>query len=365
MPSLPPVRRRAAVWLPAALAALFVAGLIAGLSVPAAAAPATTPEHSSRGATFGIGPANAKRLDGRPYLTYLTAAGARLRDHVAVVNLDTKRVTLNLYTVDATVGADGKFGYLPRASEHTGAASWLSLATPGGSPTVTVEPRSTLVVPVTIRVPRDAEPGDHAAGVVTSLTSKVTDDHGKQIDFEQRVALRAFFRVSGPLHPQLEIGGLQARYNGSVNPVGRGDVAVSYTVCNTGNVRLGSRQHVEVSGPFARRQPDKALPDVPLLLPDSCVPVRVIVHDVLPQGHLEARVQLRPLTVPGDVDPGLPTAFTKVVGTWAVPWAVAGLVLLLLLAVAGAVLLRRRRRTTPSGRHHGDGPDGTESVVTA
>jgi hypothetical protein len=327
----PPLTRR--------LLGLLVVALLAWPAGPATAAP----KPRSAPATFGIGPANAHKLDGRPYLTYLTAPGAALSDHVALVNLGTKRITVNVYTVDATVTSDGKFGYLPRRSARQDASSWFTLRIPGGGSTVTLAPRATTIVPITISVPRGAEPGDHAAGVITSLTSKVTDNQGKKIDFEQRVALRAFFRISGPLHPQLAIQNLHARYHGSLTS---GDVTLTYTVRNLGNVRLGARQKVVVSGLFGARSPKRALPDVPLLLPGTAVSMKVTVHDVLPQVRLHARVRLYPLTVAGDVDPGLPTSFTKTVAVWAVPWGF--LVLVAGLVTGALVLIGVRRAKTPA-----------------
>lgn len=339
-------------------AALLAGALLASCVTPAAAAPAPTspaapPQSSTAGAqahkaaTFGIGPADGKRIDGRPLLTYLASPGAHLTDHVAIVNLAAKSVTLNVYAADAAIGADGSFGYLAKAAPRKDASAWIKVMTPGQSPKITLAPRATVILPIIVTVPADASPGDHAAGVITSLTSKITSSKGQLIDFEQRVALRTFVRVSGPLHPQLAIEKLQVKYRDTLNPVGGGKVTVSYTVRNTGNVRLGARQQVIISGLFGTTSA-KALADVPLLLPKSSVAVSVTVPGVFPQLHMHARVVLVPLTVAGDVDPGLPTKIIISATLWAVPWALIAALVLLLCAVLLWVWRRRRSRRPPA-----------------
>jgi hypothetical protein len=303
-------------------------------------------------ATFGIGPANTKGLDGRPYLSILASPGSRLTDHVAVINLAAHSVALNLYVADAMVGADGAFGYLARSAPRSDAATWIRPDTPGHTTTITLGPSRRLVVPITIAVPANASPGDHAAGVIASLTSHVTSSAGERVDFEQRVALRTFIRVSGPLHPKLSIENLSARYAGTVNPIGSGTVTVRYRVRNTGNVRLGARQSLAVSGLFGSRHPAKGLADIPLLLPGSFVTVTTTVPDVFPQVQLTARVRLFPLTVAGDVDPGIPAHFDRTTSVWAIPWALIITIVGLVLLVALWLLWRRRQRRCGYGRHH-------------
>ena len=343
----------------------MLAGVILCSFIPPVSAaptsPAAPPQSSTAGAqahkaaTFGIGPADAKRIDGRPFLTYLASPGARLTDHVAIVNLATKKVTLNVYAADAAIGTDGSFGYLAKAAPRKDASAWIKVMTPGQSPKITLAPRATVILPIIVTVPADASPGDHAAGVITSLTSKMVTDQGERIDFEQRVALRAFVRVSGPLHPRLAIEHLRARYRGTANPIGGGTVTVSYTVHNTGNVRLGARQQVMISGLFGTTRPAKALADVPLLLPDSAMNMSVTVRGVLAQVSMRARVVLAPLSVPGDVNPGVPTRITATSTFWAIPWALIALVAALLVCVLGLWAWRRQRRrppaAPPSGRH--------------
>ena len=155
--------------------------------------------------------------------------------------------------------------------------------------------------------------------------------------------LRTFIRVGGALRPALSVENLTAHYRGTSNPVGGGSATVSYTVRNTGNVRLGAHQRVVVSGILGADTPARALADVPLLLPKSSIRMSVRIPDVLPQFHLTARVTLYPLVVPGDADPGTPKQITASAGFWAVPWVLIGVLVVLLAAGFGLWLWRRRR----------------------
>lgn len=313
-------------------------------SSSSSAAPVTPPK-----AAFGIGPANTKGIDGRPYLNYLVSPGSTLVDRVGIINLATRPVTLNLYVVDATVDAGGAFGYLPKAAPRTDAATWIVTDNEGHQPTITLPPRSTLVVPVTITVPRDASPGDHAAGIITSEISKVTSTNGERVDFEQRLALRTFIRVSGPLHAALAIENLRARYHSTFDPVGGGSVTMSYTIRNTGNVRIGSHQQVSVTGLFGSKS--QTLADVPLLLPHTYVNVSVTIRGVFPGVLLHARVSLHPLSVAGDVNPSMPSQIVRSVGVWAIPWVLLAIILIVVLAGIGLWQWRRTRGHRPPASH--------------
>jgi hypothetical protein len=329
---------------------LILACVLCALSalVIAPSARAHVPRHAagakaSKSATFGIGPANAKGIDGRPYLSYVASPGAHLTDLVAVQNYGGKPLRLRLYAVDAANSTSGAIVYKARTARQVDAGSWFTVGSSPTSRMITIAARHSMVVRVRIVVPHNAQPGDHAAGVIASLTSKVTSKSGQRVDFEQRVALRAYFRISGTLSAQLAIENLRAKYSGGINPAAPGSVAVSYTVVNRGNVRLGAGQEVDVSGLFGSANPSVQPPTIPLLLPGAHVQVSTTISHVWPLVHLTAHVRLKPLLVTGDVDPRLPPQFSKSTGVWAIPWSL--IVLVAVLVVVAFAWRWRRRRT--------------------
>ena len=338
---------------------LRVAAALAALSLAAApaAALASGPARRSAAPTpavFGIGPSGANKVDGRPYYYYLAQPGSTLSDHVAVVNIGTAPITLSVYATDAGNSADGSFAFPPAAVEPVDAGSWVHVQLPHGRTTITLRGRSTAFLPVTLTVPPDASPGDHAGALVASLQGEVRNSQGQLIHLDQRVATRMFFRISGPLHPRLAIERLGATYHGSLNPFAKGEVTVTYTVHNTGNVKLGGTQLVDVSGLFGTTAAVD-VPVLPLLLPGGSARQTVHVHGVLPRVWMSADVTITAAGLSGDLDPhaGPWTASTRF---WAVPWSLL-LLLLLILLVLGTLAYERRRRRRRSAPGEEKGPE--------
>ena len=129
----------------------------------------------------------------------------------------------------------GSFGLALATAHQVGVGSWISL--PAQDATITVPARTalgpgTLVVPITVHVPADATPGDHAGGVLVSLSTTGRNGSGQEITLDQRTGTRVLMTVSGTLAPQLAVTDVHASYGGTADPVGAGTVHLSYTVHN-------------------------------------------------------------------------------------------------------------------------------------
>jgi len=351
----------------------FLLSLIAGLLVvglaPVAGADAAARAHSASAvavsgapakAEFGAGPASAKKLDGRPYFTYDATPGGYVEDHIAVVNFATHSQTLNVYPVDAVSGRNGLFAYATKSAPRRQVGAWLSVGhVPSG--TVTLKPRSTVILPIYLRVPRNASPGDHAGAVIVSLTGLVkSKKKNTLVKFEQRIATRVIVRVSGPLHPRLAIQNLQGSYSGHLNPFASGVVHLSYTVGNTGNALLGGTQKVSGHGLFGSTGRTTALPGVPLLLPGGAYKVTTHVADVFPEIEITATVKLAPVGLRGDINPGL-QATTASVTLWVIPWPLVAVVIIILLVIIGLIWRRRRRSPGPGRATVSQTPQGAKA----
>ncbi|MFN8028505.1 MAG: DUF916 domain-containing protein [Acidimicrobiia bacterium] len=357
--------------LPALVVAALLGPLAAAPAQAAGSSPSPSPSPSTSASrpagtgnvTFGIGPSTKRKIDRRAGFTILTPAGGVLRDEVAVVNLTSSPLTLNLYAADAVNGADGTLGLQPASAPLADASAWVRFGAPGDKGYVVVPPRGAVYVPFTVTVPKTAFVGDHLAGIVASTvsTGQAPGERGTDVTFEQRIGVRLGVRVAGVLEPRLVVENVSATYSGTLNPVGRGTAVVTYTVRNTGNVRLGGRQSVVVSGLVGPTAASAPLPDVPLLLPGGSATVSVPVDDVLPLGLMTATVTVDALAPVSDANP--PSA--QAVGTatfWAVPWIL--LAILLLLALGLALWLRARRSVPPpTGRRAaGSAPPQPELV---
>ncbi|MER6359026.1 DUF916 domain-containing protein [Streptomyces sp. NPDC001634] len=333
------------------IAALLAACLLAVL--PAATASATAPAiergdggHGGTGrTTFGVQPSAAKKPDARPNFSYGATPGAIVKDHIAVFNYGTKPLTLRVYAQDAYTTADGGFDLYPAVRKPTDAGSWVTL----GKDRVKIPARSRVIVPFTLTVPPKATPGDHTGGIVASLAASATDKKGNKVAVDQRVGVRIYLRVTGELTSRLAVEDLRTVYHGTANPFGTGSATVSYTIRNTGNVRLAAHQAVGVRDALGGTAKVAKLRDLPELLPGDAVKITTSATGVLPAFRDTTTVTVDPEPVSGDIKFRILPRVTRTVAFSAVPWGL--LALLLLLAGAAAVLLvrRQRRRNAPTG----------------
>ena len=192
---------------------------------------------------------------------------ARLRSGLLLVDPD----SLQVYVTDAKETSSGGFGLLAPGQITTGVDSWASL--PPGLLTVRVSAKTAdgpgqVIVPLTVRIPDNAAPGDHVGGIVVSLRSVGTNSTGQDVVLLQRVGTRVFIRVAGKLVPRASIEDLRPSYQATINPLGAGRVKVSYVLTNTGNVDLAlNHQIVSVSGLLETKQ--SVLGGTSLLIPGA------------------------------------------------------------------------------------------------
>lgn len=316
----------------AALAAALV--WVAPVTAVAAGAAGATPAAPSQGdgpATWGIGPASSTGPGTRPAFVYDLAPGDAITDAVRVSNHSDGELTLDVYPADAFNTSSGAFDVLAAGETPVDVGAWTALA----ERVVTIPAGEHVDIPFTLTVPADAEPGDHAGGIVAGRSSGAVDADGDPIRVDHRVGARIYARVDGPLRPALVVDSMRTSFDGTANPVGRGEVTVDYVVTNTGNVRLTAEQAVTVDGPFGLGGTRVVLDDLPELLPGGRYEGRVVVDGVWPAVRLGATLTLRPVAVTG-VEEEIVRAGAD---SWAVPWPA----LLVVVVAFGATAVLRRR----------------------
>ena len=309
-------------------AAALAAALLA-VAVTAAPTQAAQREAPAAAAAWSVQPSSKAGPGNRPFYTYDLAPGGTVTDYVAVTNLGTTEMTFTVYGSDAFTTATGGYDLLPAARESTDAGAWVRL----GVRTVTVPARSRADIPFELKVPANATPGDHAGGIVASITTAAADATGHTTRVEQRVGTRVYLRVTGELHPGLRVDALTASYRPSLRPF-TGDLDLEYTVRNIGNTRIAPGQSVTVEGPLGLAADSLTLDDLPELLPGAAVERSVRVPGRPALLRLSASVAL--------TSPDGATA-RSTAGVWAWSWYHAAVLLLIAAAVRALLRLRRRR----------------------
>ncbi|MGA4687238.1 WxL protein peptidoglycan domain-containing protein [Micromonospora sp. AB353] len=314
------------------------------LAAPAPSSPPATqrtspsPALSPAAATWGVAPSTPRGPNGRPAFSYKLDPGAILTDYVGVTNHSSRPLTLNLYASDAVTTTSGGFDLLAAGQKPTDVGSWVRLP----RRTVTIPAASRLDVPFTLTVPPNATPGDHAGGIVASLTDAGSDPRGNRVAVDHRVGARIYLRVTGELQPTLTIQDLRVRHTGSVDPLTGGTVTATFTVRNTGNVRLAGQPVLGVAGPFGQARRSVTGAALPEILPGGELTTTVRMPGVPPLFRLTANVTVTPVAVGDQVLDPPPRASTARAAVWAVPWP--QLALLALLALTGWALIATRRR---------------------
>jgi len=290
--SAAPLVSRLAAALPSA--ALLAAALAFGAGLgPAAAAPLADDPPP---VTWAVEPAGQAGSDDRAAFAYAVDAGTEIRDWVAISNFAGGTATFSVYATDAVTDFEtGAFGLKPQTESATDLGSWITTDVEE----ITLEVGESAVVPFRILVPSDATPGDHAAGIIASVTVASTDENGQNIALEQRVAARVYVRISGLPIAAVEATGLVAGYTPEWNPFGGGTAAVDFAVTNTGNVRVDVAQDIVVRGPFGIELAVLHADPVPNLLPGQAKHVRVETAGIPPVLLLWGIVTLTP-TEPTD-----------------------------------------------------------------
>lgn len=318
-----------------AVTAVAVNAAIAVPPVVAQDAPAE--EETGSTVSWSVQPSTADGPDGRTTFDYALEPGESVEDVVRVNNFSDEPQVFHVYSQDAINTPEGAFSLLEGAEEPTAVGAWAAV----DQAEVQVPAGGHVDLPFTLTVPANATPGDHAGGIVASLTDVRTDGNDNQVLVENRVGTRVYLRVGGELAPSLRVSAVTSSFDGGWIPFVGGDLTTTYTIENTGNMRLGGTQRVEVDGPLGIGARTVDLGELPELLPGQSFTLTTEVTGVQRLGRLTATLLLDPVALDGAEGDPEPSSVSGAGGSWALPWPEIVVLLIIVLII---VLLRRRSR---------------------
>ena len=228
--------------------------------------------------SWALSPAGSLEADAagqRAELTYEADPGAVIEDAVTLFNFGTVQLTFRVYATDAFNNADGQFDLLAGDQQPVDVGSWVTLP----QEMVTVPPGKQVTLPITIKIPAGATPGDHTGAILASNQSIGAGPEGAAVTLDRRTGTRLYLRVSGPLIPELAVTDVETTYHHALNSLS-GSADVTYRVENRGNVRLAGVASLTIDGPMGLGARTVDLPDVAELLPGEGVEFTVSVDDV-------------------------------------------------------------------------------------
>ncbi len=281
------------------------------------------------------GSTDPSQAGNRANLSYESDPGAVIQDAVTVFNFGNVQLTFHVYATDAFNNEQGQFDLLAGDKKPVDAGSWVTIS----QGLVTVPPGKQVTIPVTIKIPRDATPGDHAAGIVASNESSSTDASGAVVKLDRRTGTRMYVRVGGPLNPELAVTDVHTTYHHDRNPFG-GSAHVTYRIENRGNLRLGGTVTVSISGLFGIGERKVKLPALTELLPGEHVALTTDLTDVSALMVDFTKVRVAPVGAAGVGAVKAPTG-TDVI--FAPPITLLLVLLVVLLGLLVRRVYRRRR----------------------
>ena len=283
--------------------------------------------------SWTLAPASsASETGNRPNLSYEIEPGETIEDAVTVYNLGNVPLIFDVYATDAFNSDDGTFSVLPGDKEPVDVGTWFTL----DQELISVPPGMQTTIPFTLKVPRDATPGDHVGAVLAASATKGSGDNGETITVDRRTGTRLYVRVAGELRPEFGISNLEADYDQSVNSFD-GSTTVKFRVENRGNVRLSGNPIIETGGPLGALSKTVKMPEISELLPGEHADLSVVVTGVPALMVNGTTVSIQPKSDGASAPPTTSSSTSQ----FAPPIT---LMLLLLVAVLVLLAMRQRRR---------------------
>jgi len=322
-----------------------VAALVAAACVTAFILTPAAPVQAADNGAWAVTPTQKGDFTPRQYFFVEASGGQSIRDSITIKNVSDQPLVLDVYPADAfNVPVGGGFALKDQDVANSDVGTWIKLSRSKVEvPAATIDGKTGNIVPGESRVPfvmtvpRGVSPGDHAGGIATlEPAPKASPGGGSQLLLRRNLGVRMYVRISGPLTPSMsvqkvELDGIAAR----LPYIGRqGGATVTYTIKNTGNVRITPGRLLTLKGVFGRTLHSSGAGQTPEILPGSTVILSETFVGMPVLDRVTARVVLDAKELP-----------TKPAGDttkWVVSWIFLGLVLALLVAVLTAVWWARR-----------------------
>jgi len=220
---------------------------------------------------FGAAPAHPDPADPatRAYFRPVIGPGKSYSDEVQVTSTSDSPLQLLIAPVDGLTGQTSGAVYANRGDPILKAGAWVTPAVSA----ISLAPHAQQLVAFTVKVPADAVPGDHLAGVAVEDANPHSSGGQFAVTEVFRTVVGVDVTVPGPAAPGLQVGKLALK----ALP-GTGVAALTIHLRDNGRKLVKPQLSVSVQGPGGyrhrvNRQLDTILPGdtiaYPFLWPDS------------------------------------------------------------------------------------------------
>jgi len=154
---------------------------------------------------------------------------------VNVVNQSDQSVEVKIYPVDAVTTKDGAFAPQPEDREKVDVGAWINMPVSE----LSLKPNATKAVDFTIKVPENAEVGDHMGAIIVQSKETQEAEKGTAMKVVSRVGARIYLTVPGKIIKELELKDFNWKMEGD-------RVVFDLTLTNKGNVRISPKGEIEI-----------------------------------------------------------------------------------------------------------------------
>ena len=154
---------------------------------------------------------------------------------VNVVNQSEQSVEVKIYPVDAVTTKDGAFAPQSEDREKIDVGAWINMPVSE----LSLKPNETKAVDFTIKVPENAEVGDHMGAIIVQSKEAPEAEKGTVMKVVSRVGARIYLTVPGEIIKELEFKDFNWKME-------EGQVVFYLTLANKGNVRIAPKGEIEI-----------------------------------------------------------------------------------------------------------------------
>lgn len=187
----------------------------------------------------GLGgrPAHPDPTDPRTnnWFVYTLNPGTIKNDEIMIVNNTGETKNVELYSADNTPSSEGGFALKQKVETMTEVGSWIHINEPGP---FTIQHNETKIIPFTITVPSNPEPGEHTGGIIVQEVKPATAENGG-IALSLRMGVRVYVTIPGDIIKKLSILPLRTTITSE-------DTIIHVPVRNEGNVSRDGKLNINV-----------------------------------------------------------------------------------------------------------------------
>ena len=192
------------------------------------------------------------------------------QDKIKISNKSGKDATYKIFAADGKTTADGAFALSGVNDPKTEVGSWVSLE----KDEVSIPNGNEASVNFTVKVPSDAEVGDHLGGISvfdTNQNQKQTDENGFVLNITTRVGVRIYVTVPGEIVKSMEL----TDFKGGLDPK-TDKIVLDFGLKNTGNVRVEPRGEIKILNAILGSSAQNFPIDLRMVLPGNPTTVPII-----------------------------------------------------------------------------------------